>query len=366
MATIDKRRTPAGGVAYRARVRLKGHPPQAATFPARAQARAWAASVEAAIRERRHFPAAEATRRTVAELIDRYAATVLPEKRPGSVRVQAQHLRHWREVLGSYVLADLTPALLVEHRDRLRSEVLASGERRSGSTVNRYLATLRHALGVACREWRWLDANPFARVGMLREPRGRLPMLTDDERARLLAACRTSTNPMLYPFVVLSLSTGARVGELIGLKWRDVDFERDTLTFHDTKNRERRTVAVAGHARELLGEMAGTKVRALSPFVFPSRVDPRQPSTRFPFFHAWHRALAEASLKDLRLHDLRHLAATSFAASGATTVELAAILGHKTLQMVKRYSHLCESDTRSVVARANERLFGGAERSSRG
>src|SRR5215470_15693564 len=130
------------------------------------------------------------------------------------------------------------------------------------------MAASSHVFTVAVREWQWCADNPVRKVSKPREARGRVRFLSDDERERLLAACQTSRNKHLYTITVLALATGARRGELLNLRWSDVDLKRGTLTFHQTKNGERRAVPLTGHALDVLTRHA--KVRRLdTAFVFP-------------------------------------------------------------------------------------------------
>ena len=111
--------------------------------------------------------------------------------------------------------------------------------------------------------------NPVRKITKPREPRGRVRFLSDEERHQLLEACQASRNPYLYTIVVLALATGARRGELLGLCWPDVDLKRGTLTFHETKNGERRAVPLTGQALTLMHQHA--KVRRLdTALVFPN------------------------------------------------------------------------------------------------
>ncbi len=186
------------------------------------------------------------------------------------------------------------------------------------------------------------------------EPRGRVRFLDDDERERLLKACRESDNEWLYLCVILALSTGMRQGELMGLKWPDVNLKDGFIILHETKNGERRRVPIAGLALELLRDHS--KVRRLdTPLLFPGRKNPDQPiSLRKPF----ETALKRAEITDFHWHDLRHCTASYLAMGGASLAEIAEILGHKTLQMVKRYSHLSDGHVSNVVASMNARIFG--------
>ena len=352
MAYIQQRVTIDGRTRYRALVRLKGHPAQTATFERKTDARRWAQQTEAAIREGRHFKSSEAKRHTLAELVDRYVRNVLPNK-PKSLRIQTQQLAWWKEQIGNYTLADVTPALVAECRDKLARGITPQKQQRSPATVNRYMAVLSHAFTIAVKEWGWLDDSPMRKVTKPRESAARVRFLTDDERTRLLQACEDSKNPHLYTVVVLALSTGARKSEIINLGWKDVDLNRGMIVLHETKNRERRALPLTGRALELIKELS--KVRRLdTDLLFPGH-DPRQPmDLRAP----WEAALKKAGIEDFRFHDLRHSAASYLAMSGASLMEIADVLGHKTLQMVKRYAHFSEQHTAGVVARMNEKIFG--------
>ncbi len=188
-----------------------------------------------------------------------------------------------------------------------------------------------------------------------KESRGRVRFLSEDERPRLLKACKESSNPSLYPVVVLALSTGMRQGEIMRLTWDDVDLNRGRAILHETKNDERRAVAITGHALDLLKELS--KVRRIdSNFLFPSKGN--NPQKAMSLRAPWEAALKKADIEDFRFHDLRHSAASYLAMNGASLAEIAEVLGHKTLQMVKRYAHLSEGHTASVVESMNQKIFG--------
>lgn len=347
MANIRKRVTGNGEIRYQAQVRLKGFPPQAATFNRKTDAKKWVQQTEAAIREGRHFKTTEAKKRTLNELIERYAREVLPTK-PKSMNAQGRQLRWWQNEIGYSTLADITPSLLSETRDKLHRG-------RQPATVVRYMAALSHAFTIAVNEWEWMDGNPLSKVRKPKEPRGRVRYLSDDERKQLLDSCKQSSCKQLYPVVVMALSTGMRQAEILNLKWNDVDLRRGSVVLHETKNGERRSVPLVSHAKELFKELA--KVRRIdTPFVFYSEKKPEVPVfIRTP----WGKALKHAGIEDFKFHDLRHTAASYLAMNGASLAEIAEILGHKTLQMVKRYAHLSEQHTSKVVESMNSNIFGG-------
>jgi integrase len=328
------------------KVRLKGFPTQSATFHRRTDAKKWAQATEAAIREGRHFKTVEAKKHTLTDMIDRYLRDVLPTKSASSQVNQGKHLTWWREQIGAMCLADVTPAVVVQCRDTL-------AKNHAPATVVRYMAALSHAFSVAVKEWGWVEDSPLRRVTKPKEPRGRVRFLSEEERQRLLDACQASKNPYIYPVVVLALSTGARKMEILMLRWRDIDLQRQVITLHDTKNGERRVLPLQGHALALM-QHHGKLRRIDSPFVFPSRNGKQS----FDIRRAWEAALKKAYIPDFCFHDLRHSAASYLAMNGASLAEIAEILGHKTLSMVKRYAHLSEAHTASVVARMNAKIFG--------
>jgi integrase len=357
MANIQTRQTDDGKTRYRAQVRLKGHPHASATFERLTDAKHWAQQTEAAIREGRHFKTSESKRHTLADMVDRYIRDVLPNK-PRSERDQRRQLLWWREQIGSYSLADVTPALIAEQRDNLLNGSTKQGGKRQPATVNRYLAALSHCFTIAVREWGWLEHNPLSKVSRRREPRGRVRYLLDDELERLLEACRESRNPHLYDIVVLALSTGMRRGEIMNLEWQHVSFERSQVVLEDTKNGERRVVPLVGIAHEALLRRSRLQ-RIDSPYVFPAPYRHGVPPRPASIQSAWKTALERAHVTDFRFHDLRHSAASHLAMNGATLAEIAEVLGHKTLSMVKRYAHFSEAHTSKVVERMVRRVFDG-------
>lgn len=345
MATIRERKTNKGHVRYQAQVRLKGFPAQSATFDRKTDAKRWIQQTEAAIREGRHFKTAISKRKTLSDLINRYCAEVLPTK-PKSINAQGRQLRWWDQQLGDYSLAEISPVVIGEKRDLLLRD-------KSPATVVRYLAALSHSFTIAVNEWEWVDLNPVSKVRKPKEPRGRVRYLKPQERKKLLKICSESKSRHLYPVVVLALSTGMRQSEILNLTWSDLDFRRQRITLENTKNGEIRVVPLVGHAKETLQQLS--KVRRIdTDLIFHSDRNPQVPVfIRTP----WYEALNRAELEDFRFHDLRHTAASYLAMNGASLVEIADILGHKTLHMVKRYAHLSEQHTTKIVESMNNQMF---------
>jgi len=342
MATIEKRRTSEGDIGYRVKIRLRGTPPESATFERLTDAKEWAKKTESDIKAGRHF--GQSKRHTFTELADKFE----PHAK------DAARLNHWRDMFGPERLDLITSKRIAEERDKLlaaesrrfatpptgdaKLDAQRAKAKRSGSTVNRYLAALSVCLAYGVKELQWLERNPCSRLSKPKESKGRVRFLADDERQALLAACRP--NPDLYLAVVLSLTTGARQSEVMSLRWGQIDFARKLITLHDTKNGERRAIPLVGEAFTLL--QARSKVRSLKDDrIFPPSSKAKKAvylNLRAP----WETALSEAKIGDFHWHDLRHTAASYLAMSGVSMVEIAKVLGHRTLQMVARYSHLSE------------------------
>jgi integrase len=372
MATIEKRDRKSGQT-FKAIVRLKGFPVQRKTFKRLTDAKLWAQQAEAAIR-RGEVQAFSRTRsgKTVRDVIQRYRDEILPEKSPGTQASANAYLAFWDNAIGTYALAYVTPEIINEKLASLGKEAVdwrknrgeprkEPARRRSRRTLKHYRDTLERLFKQAKR-WGWATNNPFEHVnpiGRIKDERDRF--LNDGERKALLKCCRASGNELLYPIVVFALSTGARKREIIDLTLDDLDLKRRVAVLRDTKNSETRTVPVVHHLHALMKKQVA-KVNAFydesgSPkrgrWLFP-RSDGLAPiDIRAP----WEKALEAARITDFRFHDLRHSTASYLAMNGATLVEIADILGHKTLQMVKRYAHLSESHVSKVVESLNRQLF---------
>lgn len=343
MATIETRKR-TGKTVYRVKVRLRGQPPADATFNRMTDAKRWAAETEADMRAGRWFNNSQLRRIMLGDLIDRYLREYLPTSGVVSIPSKVQRLGYVKGTIGNLSLADVTTATVVEMRATLM-------QGRASGTVNKYLADLRHVYNIARTQFAIEVKNPVSDVEKLKEPRGRVRHLDPDEAAELLRSCEAHS-PALKVIVTLALATGARRGELLNLRWPDVDLPRAMMTFEKTKNGERRTVPLVGSALVAMREHA--KVRRLdTDLCFPGETGkPLEIGKAFP------DACMRAGISNFRFHDLRHTAASWIAMNGGTLAEIAEVLGHKTLAMVKRYSHMTEGHTRSVLERTTSRMLG--------
>ena len=352
MARIKTRTAADGTLRYTAEVRLKGYPAQAATFKRLTDAKKWIQDTESAIREGRHFKTVESKKHTVDEMIDRYLTgaklTKVQDDHTGL------HLRRWKEEIGYMLLADVNADAITLVKEKLLNEEFR-GKPRSPTTVLRYMASLSTVFTTAVRDWAWLEDSPMKNIKKPTAARGRVRFLDDAERERLLIACKESRNKQLYLCVILAISTGMRQAELFGLQWSDVNLKERYLILHKTKSQERRRAPLSGLGLSLLQEHA--KVRRLdTPLLFPGIKNPLNP---IDLQQPWETARKNAGVTDFTWHDLRHCTASYLAMNGASLAEIAEILGHKTLSMVKRYAHMSDGHVSSVVASMNEKIFGG-------
>lgn len=326
MATFEKR----GPGQWRAKVRRKGFRVQTDTFETRKKAEEWASKIESEMAQGLFVCSKEAQRTTLGEALERYAKEVSTAKK--SVDMELCRIRKWlSHPLALRSLASLRGMDFAKYRD----ERLAAGK--AANTVRLELAIVSHLFTIAKKEWGMESlANPVQAIRLPAPGRARSRRLVGDEEERLLAACDTSRSSALKDLVVLALETAMRQGELLSLRWSNVDLQGTAAHLPETKNGESRDVPLSTRAIEVL------------------RRRPRSLKDNRVFFewkaasglkHTWSRAVQRAGIDDLHFHDLRHEATSRlFEKPGFGIMEVAAITGHKTLTMLKRYTHLRVED----------------------
>lgn len=354
MASIDQRKSKDGKIRYRCRVRVRGYPVQTESFDRKTDAVRWGRRIESDIVEGRFFGTNEGRKHTLGDAIERYRREVLIQK-PKSAITQSQQLTFWSKQLGDYLVGDITGAQIIEVRQELLQTEFKTGQLYSPTTANKYMAVLSHLFSTACGQWQWLKINPMQHIKRLKEPRGRTRFLSKEELKRLLEACLSSKSEVIYPIVVLAVSTGMRKGEILGLTWGAVDFDHSQILLRDTKNGDQRTVPLAGDAMTLLKELHDSKPKKKPDDLVFCGQNPQKPMNIETAVKGVREA---AGLEDFRFHDLRHTAASYLAMSGASLTETAEILGHKSIAVTKRYSHLTKKHTSKVVERMNKELLG--------
>lgn len=348
MATIERRVGHDGTTSYRVKVRVHGEKPRSRTFKRKTDASAWAAKAESDLGHGVYVPTTADRRRTLGELIDKFIREYLPVKPNNkSADKVASLLSWWKDHAGFVTLDKVTPQRIGEYRAELSAQKSKRGDGvLSGATVNRHLAALSAVCKWAWKELGWLPSNPVLAITKRSEGAGVVRFLSDDERKALLSACRASDDPNIYTAVMLALATGARRGNIWPLRWEDVDLDRLTLTFRDTKNGEARRVPIVGPAVAALRAQFDHDPTQTG-WVFKGRSDDAPANMD----KAWAAARTAAGLVNFRYHDLRHTAGSYLTMNGASLAEVAEVLGHRTLVMARRYSHQTGDHTRSVMER---------------
>ncbi len=238
-------------------------------------------------------------------------------------------LRGWMAHLGDVRLREITAAMIQERLTARRRTT-------APATTNRALAVIRRVLNLAVQHGE-LDRNPCQAIKALRERNGRVRFLSIEEAQALVDAC----SGVVRAIVLVALNTGGRKSEILNLRWQDVEMASKTLTFMDTKNSVPRRVPMNDVVVEVLKRLArhGEYV-----FMEPGR---RVLHLKRPFANA----CARAGLTDVTLHTLRHSFVSHAMMAGLDPRTIAHIVGHKSLTMVMRYSHIAPAHATRAIER---------------
>ena len=321
MASIAKR----GDRQWQVKVRRR-HWSASATFETKARAEMWARQVEGAIDARRFNPGSiEADRVSLHAALERYLQERVPLKK--GIKQNTGIVRSWqRTKLSAFPLSAIRGSDIAEWRDQKLKEV-------GPQTVVHHLNLLSNLFNVAASDWGMESLlNPVSRVSKPALPTGRNRRLLEQEEAELLRACDASRSPWLGPMVRLALETAMRQGELVDLSWEDIDLAKRVALLRETKNGTARTVPLSARALEVLRSPATGRPASGKLFEI---------SVGRAVTHAFAKACEAAGIEDLRFHDLRHEATSRlFERTDFRDIEIAAVTGHKTMEMLKRYAHL--------------------------
>jgi len=336
MSTIQKI-TNKKGASYRVLIRNKGLKTISKTFPSKRLATQFALKIEGNRNTQLAYGGlsnATTFKDTSREYLRiRYQGKVPPRSHEGRIE-------YWENIIGDKLLINITKLDIVGGLRALPSTL-------SNSTINKYKGAASVVFSYACREF-GLSENPVRFVSSLQEGGGRTRFLSNEERGRLFEACRASQWDKLHLLVLLAITTGARKGELTKLRWNDIDFDRQTAFVKTSKNGQPKVLPLTDSVIKEL-QLFNTKDNSL---IFASTVKPDKP---YCFTKPWYKALKDADIEDFRFHDLRHSCASYLAMNGASLLEIADVLGHKQIQMTKRYAHLCIEHKSSLI----NRVMGG-------
>lgn len=338
MASIRKR----GDLQWEARIRRRGYPVQCKTFESKTRAEAWARQIETEMDGSTFVSRIEAESTLLTEALDRYILEVVPRHKQivnetNQIRaLQRRPIAH--KMLASVRGKDV--AAFIRERE---------AEGVGANTIRLDLAVLSHLFNVARSAWGMESlSNPVGLVHTQRPklPRGRERRLLEGEEARLLdAACRYGGE--IGAIIQWALATAMRRTEIALMRWGHVDRAARVLLIPETKTGIPRKVPLSSVALVLL-EARRTEVADAqddahggSPLRSENRVWMMRPDS---ITQAFERICSAAGIEGLTFHDLRHEATSRLFEKGLNPMEVAAITGHKTLQMLKRYTHLRAED----------------------
>ena len=332
MATIQKRPRSKGN-AYRVIIRKKGVKQISKTFSSKKLALQFAQRVESD----RETLLAYGNNNKESRTLEKVASSYLSNEYKGKERKkQSTRLEFWVKSIEVKLVSDITTNDVSEAMLKLPNSL-------SNATINRYKSALSVVFNYACRRYN-LTSNPVQLISSLPEDNHRVRYLSTSERKRLLKACREVSWSKLLLLVLTAITTGARRGELLGLRWNDIDFERHTAYVQTTKNGQPKVLPLTD---DVIKEL--TKFRQQdSSLIFNSEIKPYK---AFCFNKQWKKALVLAEVDNFRFHDLRHTTASYLAQSGASLLEIADVLGHKQISVTKRYAHLCIDHKEKLIGR---------------
>lgn len=327
------------GKFWRAQIRRKGYPIMTMTFDTKLEAQRWAVEKETEIG--RNSPEQvrqriENRQFTLNDALDRYEKEVLPGKSPSAKRTEPSMIRGLRQALGTLPLVDVTGGQLTSAIRRWQNEC-----EWGANHIRLHLALLSFLYGVARKEWDMPELiNPVPLVRKPRLPKGRDRRLAGDEESRLLRECE-SIDPELADIVRFAIETAMRQGEIMDMTWEHVYLDRHIVFLPRTKDPkiiESRTVPLSEAAEECLvrqRERLHNSDRNISQRVWRIQVEQLK--------YAYATAKRRAGITGLTFHDLRHEATSRLAEKGLPIMTLQAITGHKSMQMLKRYTHISPS-----------------------
>lgn len=321
MASIRKR----GDLQWEARIRKRGQPIQCKTFTTRAKAEVWAKHIESEMDRGIFVSRAEAENTTLAEALDRYQNEVVVRKH---TKGEDAIVRWW----AALPLAR-QPMASIRGKDIATAVRLKEAEGVGPRTVFAYIVTLSHLFTLARREWGMESlGNPTEFVRKPRQANARDRRLVGNEHARLLSAAQVYGGEIGL-IIAWAIETAMRRGEIAAMRWEHVDWKTRTLLIPDTKTGTPRTIPLSPAALAVLGALPA---KARGP-VWSMRPD--------SISQAFRRACKAAGITGIRLHDMRHEATSRlFEKQGFNAMEVSSITGHKSMQMLKRYTHLRAED----------------------
>lgn len=334
---------------WKALVRRQGWPTISKTFRTKRDAIDWARRTEDEMVRGVFILRTASERTTFSQAMTRYLAEVSSTKKPKTQISEERTARLLKQYFGKYSLAAISAEQVAAYRDKRLSEG------RSNNTVRIELALLRHLYTTAIREWGMgLTVNPVSNIRKPSPGAGRNRRLFLEEQKKLFEAIDQHSNPMVGWIVRIAIETGMRQSEILELRLSQVDLERRVVRLIDTKNDDSRMVPLTRLATDVFAAALANPARPSDvDLVFlgePGRDGIRR---RYEFLRTWRIIKMKLGMADLRFHDLRHEAVSRLVEAGLSDQEVASISGHKSMQMLRQYTHLRTEDLVEKLDRIN-------------
>lgn len=231
--------------------------------------------------------------------------------------------------LGEMKVKDIKSHHIAQYRDERLQSSKKCGKTLSPATVRLEMGLLQNFYEIARIEWGMASDNPVKNVRKPKSPPGRTRRLTPREEARILRECTSHQSEEMFSIVVIAIETAMRQGEILNLRWEHINLSTRIAHLPQTKNGTARDIPLSARAREALTKIP-IKTNG-SVFTYTSA----------GFKSSWRAMIKRLNINDLKFHDLRHEAISRlFENSSLDMMEVAAISGHKSLAMLKRYTHL--------------------------
>jgi integrase len=341
LATFTKR----GNFQWQAKIRRQGYSSQTKTFGSKADAETWVRLIEGEMDRGAFISRAEAESTTLKNALERYA-TEISSKKKGAAQEITRIKRWQKHDLAVRFLSTIKGSDFAKFRDKRRAEGKAE------NTIRLDLALISHFFETARKDWGMESlANPVKNIKLPGGSKQRERRLEEDELRYLAAALLSGSQPVGWPIVELAIHTAMRQGEILGLRWENVDFNRRFIFLADTKNGSSRNVPLSSSALTILSMLTkpigGGKIfnisqdRLIRTFQRACIVGKTQ---YLRDCENANRKPVDNFLDELRFHDLRHEATTRLFELGLDIMEVASITGHKSLSMLRRYTHLRVED----------------------
>lgn len=298
---------------------------------------------------------------TVHQVIDDYMAQYA-----GRDPTRIQRLSAWDAMIGEFTLENVDSDLIHVCRNELQTKpplvfvgmdhlgqqifkIKGRAQIKTTATTNRYMQAISAVFTwvieqrMCPKSW----VHPCRGIKRLPDANERVRFLDAAERTRLFESVKASQYPRLYAMTLMAMKTGARRGELLALTWRDIDLKTGIASLGRTKNGDRRTLVLLPDVIEALQPFKSTDLDRFvfgsvrSKYLVPTSID-----------SAWRDAVDRAKVRNFKFHDLRHCCASYMAQAGIPLNVIAEVLGHRKLDMTRRYSHLTTQTKASAMLSA--------------